>query len=352
MEFKQDADRSALLTALISGGIIGGTVSLIEGNFEKSKFIFPAALAVGIFADYQVNKYRNYENFENLKEYDDQNNDPEYLKGIINSSMSVLTILGAGYISSRNFDHFYTGFPFSLWYTDTNQVADAIVAEEIPLLPAPEQAGGIGFIANPAVAQIGMALASGGVRRAGRHLIAQVLIQGMLNIDFRGSLQNGIDAGQNLGTLLNTQVGRLTDSISDLFSRRVEGSHLTNESTFVLSNADQSESFVILQPSETQAIEAPIIRLRQESFQNARETFVDHVDPVNLNEPRSFQRYQDLNREMDELKVAMDVALDESSDDDEYIDNHPQKMDEDLNQLVNQFSPQRDELSDDAFENL
>ena len=39
MALKRNADSEALLSALISGGIIGGTVSLIEGNFEKSKFI-------------------------------------------------------------------------------------------------------------------------------------------------------------------------------------------------------------------------------------------------------------------------------------------------------------------------
>ena len=279
--FNEEADRSALLTALISGGLIGGTVSLIQGNFEKSKYIFPAALILGIFADYQVNKYRNYEEFEKISNIDETNQDPEYLLSMLKSAMTVLTILGTGYISSRSFDHFYTGFPFNDWYQDTNQLPNPVVANEQDGLPEVEMASGISFVANPAVAQIGIALASGGVRRAGKTLIAQVVLQSFRNINLRDTIEKGIIAGKNVGTILNTQLERLSDSLTDLFSRRVEGSHLTNESTLVLSNADQTESYVILQPSNSHGVEAPVIRLKHESFEDARKTF-HTVEPVDL----------------------------------------------------------------------
>ena len=69
MDIKQASDRNAFLSALISAGIIGGGVSLIEGNFEKSKYIFPIAIGVSLLTDYQVNKYRNHIDIEVVKDY-------------------------------------------------------------------------------------------------------------------------------------------------------------------------------------------------------------------------------------------------------------------------------------------
>ena len=62
-------DSNALLTALISGGIISGSVGILEGTFEKTKYIFPTAIALGIWADYLIQRQRNRENIELVQDY-------------------------------------------------------------------------------------------------------------------------------------------------------------------------------------------------------------------------------------------------------------------------------------------
>ena len=62
-------DEDSLLTALLSGGIIGGSVALVDKNFERSKYAIPAGMVLGIFLDYQLKKMRKSESIEVSKSY-------------------------------------------------------------------------------------------------------------------------------------------------------------------------------------------------------------------------------------------------------------------------------------------
>ena len=57
----ENLNDSLFLSALVSGGIIGGTVALVDQNFERAKFAIPLGMGLGIFLDYNVKKMQNHE---------------------------------------------------------------------------------------------------------------------------------------------------------------------------------------------------------------------------------------------------------------------------------------------------
>ena len=358
MSLEQASDRNAFLSALISGGIIGGLVTLVEGNFDKSKFVFPAAVLAAITADYQVTKYRNEADIEVVAGYvkkmramktdnvkriraiktdheqsqerflDDHYRDQEerqtfereyakrerefereyaereteiesieYVNTVLASLLSVLTIVGGGYLVSQvNLSKWYTGFPFSRWYGDTQQKPMPTIIEESEFLPGPTVHDGISIIASPAVLQFGVALARGQVRHAGRAMVAQLVAQSLTNIDYSGSLMRALEAGKELGGAIQEQTVRLSESIVDLFSRRVEGVNLTNERVVVLEDAAANRSYVGLIGDGDSNL-APAVRLQNSVFDGIQTDFEARLNlrPRSVSEASFFSTASELN---------------------------------------------------------
>ena len=62
-------DNSMLLSAILSGGVIGGSVGLLDKGFDRAKWAIPAGMLLGIFLDYQLKKRTNSEHIEIVKDY-------------------------------------------------------------------------------------------------------------------------------------------------------------------------------------------------------------------------------------------------------------------------------------------
>ncbi len=66
-----EMDESVLLSAVLSGGVIGGVVGLSDRSFARARFAVPIGMLLGIFLDYQLKKKRSYEHVEVSKSYFD-----------------------------------------------------------------------------------------------------------------------------------------------------------------------------------------------------------------------------------------------------------------------------------------
>ena len=62
-------DEDSLLAAILSGGVIGGSVALADRNFERSKYAIPVGMMLGVFLDYQLKKARKSESIEITRGY-------------------------------------------------------------------------------------------------------------------------------------------------------------------------------------------------------------------------------------------------------------------------------------------
>ena len=62
-------DESTLLNAVLSGGVIGGAVGLIDKGFGRAKYAVPLGIALGIFLDYNLKKLQVGEHLEVAKAY-------------------------------------------------------------------------------------------------------------------------------------------------------------------------------------------------------------------------------------------------------------------------------------------
>ena len=62
-------DESALLSAVLSAGVIGGAVGLLDRGLQRAKYAVPLGLALGILLDYQLKRLRIGEHIEIAKEF-------------------------------------------------------------------------------------------------------------------------------------------------------------------------------------------------------------------------------------------------------------------------------------------
>ncbi len=65
-------DNSMLLSAILSGGVIGGSVGLLDNSFDRAKWAVPLGMVLGIFLDYQLKKKQNSEHIEIATGYFDK----------------------------------------------------------------------------------------------------------------------------------------------------------------------------------------------------------------------------------------------------------------------------------------
>ena len=55
----QEIDESVLLSAILSGGVIGGAVGLVDRNFDRARYAVPIGMVLGVFLDYQLKLKRS-----------------------------------------------------------------------------------------------------------------------------------------------------------------------------------------------------------------------------------------------------------------------------------------------------
>ena len=61
MSLDEQVRKGALLNALVSGGIITGSVAIFDMNFEKGKYLLPLSIGLGIGIDYSIHVWRRFE---------------------------------------------------------------------------------------------------------------------------------------------------------------------------------------------------------------------------------------------------------------------------------------------------
>ena len=273
-QIAKSLDNNALLAAIISGGIISGTVSLLEGNFEKSKYIFPAAIAVGIFADYQLKRKVSSENIRIVGEFfsdlerEEKSTSVDYLRSQLSAVSNVLTVvLGAHYFTTKIGFWRIAPFPFTRWLTD--QTEENIIEE--PEMPRPQNVGALSSIIAPTLMQLAIGGNRPGLRRAGRTLVLQVVMQAMTRIDYTEVLASAIETGSSVIDAVREATENLTNSLADIFSTRVEGTHLTNESNVLLTDGHRNYN-VLLDQNHGETI-VPSVRINEEDFRELQQQF-------------------------------------------------------------------------------
>ena len=281
-------DSNALLTALISGGIISGSVGILEGTFEKTKYIFPTAIALGIWADYLIQRQRNRENIELVQDYvfeiEDLTKENEgYFSQLTTALISVTTACLGGIFVSVNLNNWSAGrlqsriIPFGLESGTQTDFPQAQISTT-----------GVSSILAPTLLQV---LMSSNNRRHGGTAVISILVnQAFQRINFAQLLENSLTAGTNVAQIASDSVAALSNILNDMFSNRIENTSLTNENTLILESPDGERSFAALFNRGNGRTEfVPSVRLNRLAYEEMEQRFRQELNIVPNTRTRLFE---------------------------------------------------------------
>ena len=309
-------DNSMLLSAILSGGVIGGSVGLLDNSFDRAKWAVPLGMMLGIFLDYQLKKKQNSEHIEVAKGYfetlweEAKALGPEtnsYWNTML-TSMAVITSLtmmtyGFKAIIGKTYAAGIGRIPPLLleWHDQPGPEMPGI--PEIPLLddlPRPAriddlvQGNPVAAILAPATMQILAAFGGGALaRRSGNMLAAQIVTQVIQQtkldqrlIELAGRSIDEIRAG------VGDMVAQISETLVDGLTVRHENMYLSNERLLMLQNEDGSQAVGLLQNGQGQTVAVPSVRL---PFENWRELQNDLGRRLNIT-PVQDRAYGDIPR--------------------------------------------------------
>jgi hypothetical protein len=289
MEKTPEFDNTMLLSAILSGGVIGGAVGLIDRNFERAYWAVPAGMAIGIFLDYQLKKSQNLEHVEIAKEFlkttwdDSKKLGPEtnsYWSTILGSLGAMVVLVMGTYGCKGLVGKFQTAaflrlpnmlpnlrtgnLPLYIMPKDGMPEPELIVDFPLQDMPRPldmsDQAGGnpVNAIIAPITMQILAAFSGKNPRRAGNVLAAQIVSQiimqsGMTERLFELVGQSAEIVRAGIDAVAHDVSTRLIDGLTV----RQDQMYLSNERLMLIQNPEGTHAFGLLQNGEqTQVVPA------------------------------------------------------------------------------------------------
>ena len=272
-----NSDNSMLLSALLSGGVIGGTVGFIDNSFDRAKWAIPAGMLLGIFLDYQLKKAKHDTHVEVAKGYFAhlwEDSDPllpetnTYWSALVSSLAVVSTITLATYGYKA-----FIGKWQNAGLGPLPDVGNDVPAEE---LPVPQNIGEIALnnpvnaIIAPATMQILAAFAGKNQpagRRAGTALAAQVILQVMKQSNLENAL---VDlAGKTVSEIRDAAkkiVGKMSSDLVDGLALRQDKMYLSNERLLLLQNEDGTQAAAVLHNQHGDIESVPAVRVPFETW--------------------------------------------------------------------------------------
>jgi hypothetical protein len=293
----QEIDESVLLSAVLSGGVIGGVVGLADRGFDRAKYAIPIGMLLGIFLDYQLKKKRSYEHVEVSKSFFDnlwenvsniKQLSPEInqywqtitdslgtIAGLVLSTYGFKAIIGlftnAGIVHEQLQPDFIdlTGDPGV--FHDLTGVAPPL--DDLP--PAiPNLAGGnpISTILAPATMQMIVAFGNQGgmVRHAGAQIATTVVTQAIMQSGLQEALINLVGQGANaVQAAVPGIVQQLSDALVNGLTLRQENMYLTNENLLLLQDPAGENAYAILNNLGNNEVgHYPAVRLPYDEWRN------------------------------------------------------------------------------------
>ena len=252
-------DEATLLSAILSGGVIGGAVSLADRGLDRAKYAVPLGMAFGIFLDYQLKKRRNKENIEVAKGYFETlaryvtDIDPSnvmdadtnaYWSTLTFSLASIATIaLSAGGMQAF-FGYFTTAaipprllnLPADAIQYPIQMPTDALpVVEQIPL--ADVGYNPVNAVFNPITLQLMAAFAGGRapVRHAGTVLATQVVSRAVVESGLVDALVEAASSSIIRETV-ESAISRFVDTLVNGLDVVEQGTMLTNERLLLINS--------------------------------------------------------------------------------------------------------------------
>jgi hypothetical protein len=302
-------DEATLVSALMSGGVIGGLVALTD-RWVDGKIAVPIGMVIGILLDYKLKQSRTTEQLEMSKTYfaslwqkisGDKILTPEtnaYWEGVTSSLAAVASLSLATYGFKAILGKFTTAAAVlpvlpGLPGVDSGGRPRAVtwpVIGALPLtadnLPGPVQLGTVADplarILAPTTMQIIAAFSAPNlVRRSGVVLAQQIVLEVFRQSGMIDKLKELAEGGaEHLVEGAKTLAALISANLVNGISLRQENMHLSSERLLLIQNPYGTEAFALLQPSTTGQVEAvPAITL---PFDEWRTLYDDYANRLNI----------------------------------------------------------------------
>ena len=296
-------DEDSLLTALLSGGIIGGSVALVDKNFERSKYAIPAGMILGVFLDYQLKKMRKSESIEVSKSYF------EYLADLVakepvgfrlpdanpywsamTTSLAGLATLGLAQSGSLGAigQYFTSAVVPRRLLAITNYAENPEALPQAQFIPENDVGGNrIRALFNPTTLQIMAAFTNPNNigRSAGAALCARLVNEAIE----RSDILNKIAAlyGEGAFTQIEAFFVRFKDEMVNGLSVVNEQSMITNERIMLMQNPEGTQSVALLMNGEGQNLDVPAVRMNIDNWRQIHQEVATRLNITPAHQPRS-----------------------------------------------------------------
>ena len=286
-------DQETLLAALISGGVIGGAVGLVDRSMERSKYAIPLGMGLGIYLDYQWKKRRTTEHVEIVKGYFDRlwdavGEDPgdklpydPYWSTLATALVGVATFaLSSGGMHAS----------IGRYFVSATLPIPPVMEGEIPLahvIPEGDVYGNtISALINPITMQIIAAMSDPRnlAKHAGAALASQVI---NVAIERSGIVQKLSDlAGTEVDMGLVTYAfQRFKRELMDGMTLVRENSMITNESLLLMQNPEGSHSVALAMNTGGRTDVIPVVRMPLENWEQAHREFSTRLNITPASRP-------------------------------------------------------------------
>ena len=301
-------DNNILFECIISGGVVGGLVTLLDKSFDRAKWAIPAGVLLGITLDYWFKKAVKEQNIEITKTYIQKlwDNTLDLLPetndywSTITSGLTVITTI---VMSTYGFKAIVGQFTTAAIAPDLLRVSDSFpdvpnseISDTIPdrwhepgggaHVPRPvdisKYAGQnpISAIIAPTTLQlIGAFSGKRLVRRAGAELAFSIIWQAIRSSGFEKKLIDLVGKGAvAISTELPKIISKFRNTLVEGISVRQDDMYLTNERLLLLQSPDGRAAYSLLQNGSGQIEAVPAVRLPLSEWQNLQNNLASRLN--------------------------------------------------------------------------